>query len=495
MGPGRSFFLKDTPSEVGGHKIISFPVLEDDTESEVVSLGGDYIAVKERGKGNGKILLLKLKGTEIDVDSSVELYHEGCSAFCVDKEKTRFVSVSLKSCQVWNLEEGKAIPYGEINFPKKFSSINRIILCNDSNYLIGCGTIFSKGPKDPGGSFIFMLNLESGQYKEFKLDKDSFDIALLERGESAFLYCSRYIDQVIRYKLDTSAELMLTEPTPEHANRCITSPTGEYLISIVEPRGARDTYFEIFNVNQDLSLTNKRSLQANAFLSGKDTLVFIDKHTIVFLTETTFDRDLLGRRIGIQFVQRVLKVDLRSPQLKPEECFTLPEKRGAGLASLLRLSPFCPIPGGFLEVSGKRCVRITTVPGYELLQQAEAAIFHYYLYRTMPTPAPVSSIVAGFSGPQLSASASFFVPEGKETSTQKSERDFLNSLLDQLIKSKSFSTEDTQALKSFLAASSDPETPLSACKAVSLSGVSDAVVEFLTKLQKLDKVDKPELKR
>ncbi|MHB1947713.1 MAG: hypothetical protein ACYCQI_06325 [Gammaproteobacteria bacterium] len=457
--------ISDVPS------IISFPHFPDDTPSEVVSLGGNKIAVKQAGNRDpsGRIMIFELKGSECNPIS--EFSHKDCRAFGINQEKTCFVSASGKTCFVWDVQEGELTFNKYLHFPEKLDFLDNIFVCKDNNHLVGIGRIYPKRDEEVDDVHaFFVFNLASGKYSQFNLDRFTSGISLLERGDRARLYCSNFNNKTICYEINFSANPVLAEPKVVHSTalRCVCSPSGEYVIF-----NNRDA-LEIFNVNQDMLLTNKRLLPT-AVNTAKDALVFIDQHTIVFLTQSD-----QATPEG-----NVFKVDLKAPVLKLEKCFKLPRNEKGYYARSLGNSPFCPVPGGFLEVAGNRCVRITTFPGYELLKQAEAAIFHYYLYGTMPASTQVKSIVVGFSGPPLLASAGLFTPEGKEASMLQSQREFFNSLLVQLIRSKQFSAEDTQALKSFLETSRFPET----------SGISDEISKFLKKLEKLDKLDTPEFKR
>ncbi|MHB1947080.1 MAG: hypothetical protein ACYCQI_03060 [Gammaproteobacteria bacterium] len=455
--------------------------LPEDVICQVESLGGSKIVVRQMYTKEN-ILVFELLGTEFNLIA--ELKHEDCSNFCVSHDKTRVVTASTKKLCVWEVQEDKIILNKEIDISKEeFREISQIILCKDNTHLVG-SDIFSRS--------IFMYNLSTGRVFHEK-DYRHVDISLLEKGDISELFCWQD-KNILGLAIDFAAEVIKkTAVKIPGFESCVISPGNEYMVLINRDRDAH--HLVIYDINSDLTLTNGRVL--NYFLaSGSNNLIFVDDHTIAFVVENE-------PYAFAWYPADVFQVDLRSPKLNPVKCFSL----ATGERGLQNVSyPLCHIAGGFLEIVGNRCARIYTHPSYQLLEQAEAAIFDYYLYGTLPMSTQISSMVARYVGYSLPKSSNLFAYEGQEASIQKPQRIFLNSLLEKLISTNLFSAEDNLALKSFLAASSNPDKPLAECKDIALksvahsgkgsqTGITDRLFEFFKKIEKLDKLEKDQLKR
>lgn len=382
-----------------------------------------------------------------------KLEHEDIKAFCISKDKTLVITLSPEMCQVWNVNADKIELVKKVKLAESLGDIQKILLCKDNTHLVGRTNLKSKGS-------LFCLSIQSMKCSILPDTQEDYgqfmQMCLLEQGERSRLYVGRSLATSLfkSYDVDVSTGCLANPQilAKQSVFQCDASPNGKCLVTCKHPGE-----MTIFDMDKDFSVANKRTFKFKAtILDRGNGLIFINEQTIALLTQS--------RPKSVVF-----QVNLSLPELKLEKCYSWsPQRTHPSL---------CSIPGGFLEISGNSYVQTITEPGYRLLQQAKAAIFDYYLHGILPTSADVTLIVAGYVGAQ-DRHPGFFTMRGVESSIIKSERDFLNFLLDKLIRSDQFNASDTNVLKFFLEESSDSGKSLAECRKNALNRMTDLEKEY-----------------
>ena len=422
------------------------------------------------------VFIMDVSGSEAKVLQ--ELEHKDCSSFGVSPDNEFIYTVSGGCCCIWKIHQNEVTLSEKIdfNFEKDVTCIPKIFPSKDNQHLIG----FASEPRKE----FFVFNLVTKKTTVVADDRkdSSLNFSLLESEDRVALLCVKPVTGKLAYfEINFSADKMISDhPTKvmkiPYIRGCETSPNGNYF-----------AYYDDTNLTVvDVISGKKRMLNADVSRTANSLAYLDDGQTLACVLVKS--RDEYNNALD----HDIILVDLNSPEFKTEKC---PILTGYDPFTPLTLSP---IPSGILEVAGNQCARVITHPDYQLikevLKEAKEAILQYYLYGSLPKfSSPLIKITSNLADHSPDIKFGFF---NEKTSPRLTEREFLNGILDKIIRLGQFTTHDRLALQTFLVESAKkPEKLLADCKKAALekvtkpggrSPLTSYVSKFLDQLEKLD---------
>lgn len=374
----------------------------------------------------------------------------------------------------------------------EFSTINKIILCDDNTHIIG----IAEDKDDENISTLFVFNIKNKQLFMLSPIEGCYlrDLCLLQQEDKMKVVVAAERNGLIMYDVNFSDKQVLTKPIQllkDYCVSCNASQESDYLaISVAVGRGSPpETKATLFEVNK-FALINPKPLPSG------DSYRFLDDGSLAY-------------RNGDQlFIVR----NLKSAELKPEELSSLtpdvkrvalPTKRGhmmiRGPASQEEKEyyTFCAMHDRILEIAGQRFT-LHVLPTYQLCQEAKTAILDYQLSAHLP-PDP-KSVTKEYLEITPVSRLGLFIHTTSSPGTFIPERQFLLTVIDRLIQTRQFNKRDQTILEKFLEAATTSEKSFADCRTFALESVTKPgkitpgladLLNVLEKLQVPKKLPKP----